>query len=306
MSYDVTNFTDYIGRESDALTKTLFIGGDTGKFARYMTGVKGSTTVPHISGDATLQAGLCKTPSGDTDVAEVTIAVNPWTFYESFCQDDLQTKFPNMVLKPGSANADSPSGWEETIVNVKATSIQKTLELTYWQGDTVGTYTLFDGFIKQIDAATGIVAGNTSSATAITQANVIGLVDDMIVATPVDVKENDDFVVVVGNDVFDLYIAAVKAANLFSYNADNTNGEYQIGGANKKLMRVRGLDSTDRMFASTGYNLIVGADLMEESEDPIIKVWYDETDDLLYMRAKGKSGVTISNPTEIVEFTLSV
>ena len=71
-------------------------------------------------------------------------------------------------------------------------------------------------------------------------------------------------------------------------------------------MRVRGLNGTDRMFASVGYNFIVGADLMNESEDPIIKVWYDETDDLLYMRSKGKSGVTISHPTDLVEFTLSV
>jgi tryptophanyl-tRNA synthetase len=77
----------------------------------------------------------------------------------------------------------------------------------------------------------------------------------------------------------------------------------KIGGSRGTLQRVYGLDGTDRMFASKGSNLIVGSDVNEEEK--VMKIWYDETDDKVYMRTKGKAGVTISNPTEIVEFTLS-
>lgn len=304
MAYDVTLFTDYVGRETEFLTATLFSGGDTGKFARFMTGVKGKTSIPRIDGDADLNPGTCVTTlTDDTDVTEYFIEVQPWNYKEAFCNDDLQDKFPNMVLAPGSNNQDTPPGWEETVVDVKTSAINKKLELTYWQGDTGGTYTLFDGFIKKIDAAATAIDGNTSAATAITKANIIGLVDDMIIAAPVDTKEADDFQVLVGNDTFDLYIQAVKDANNYHYNADNDGQTYMIGGSGKMLRKVRGLNGTDRMFAARGSFFVVGMDV--DGEENILKVWYSEDDDLVYMQTKAKSGVTPTHIEEMVEFTLT-
>lgn len=306
MSYDVTNFQDFVNRENEFLTATLFAGGDTAKFARFMGGIKGKSSVPHIGSSAILQAGNCKTPSGDTDINEVFIEVKPFTVFEGFCQDDLQTKFPNMVLAPGSSNADSPSGWEEKIVETKVASIQETLELTYWQGDTVGTYTLFDGFIKLIDASGVAIDGNTGAVaalTGITKANVIDIVDAVYTASPAKVKRSGELVITVGDDVFDLYIAAQKAANLYHYDAEHDNGVLKIGGSRGTLQRIYGLDGTDRIFAGRGSSFVVGSDVVEEEN--VMKVWYDETDDKLYMRTKGKAGVTIVNPEEVVEFTLT-
>jgi len=304
MAYDVTGFTDYVARENAFLTATLFSGGDTGKFARFMTNVKGKTSIPKIEGDATIQKGTCKTPSGTTTVTEAFIEVQQWEYYEGFCQDDLQKKFPNTVLAPGSSNADTPQMWQEKVVDVKVSSIQKQLELTYWQGDTTGTYPLFDGFIKKIDADGDAVDGNTSNATEITKANVVGLVDDMIVAADVDVKDAEDFAVFVGNDTFDLYIAAVKAANNYFFSAENDGETYKIGGSGKILRKVRGLNGTDRMFAGRGSSFVVGMDV--EDEETLMKIWYSEDDDKTYFRTKAKSGVTPVNIDELVEFTLSV
>ena len=302
MAYDVTDFSDFIERENTVLMETLFLGGDTSKFALSMAGVKGKTTVPDISGAAVLQAGFCKTPSGDTVVSEVELEVKPFTVFEEFCEDDLQTKFPKMVLAAGSKNSDSP--WQEDIIMLKAASIQEQLELHYWQGDTAGTYTLFDGFIKQIDADGDAIDGNTTSATAITKANVIGLVDDMFTALPAKVKRSKEAVILVGDDVFDMYIAAEKAANHYHYSAEHDNGTYKIGGSAITLQRVYGLDGTDRMFAGRGSSFIVGSDVKDEEN--VMEAWYDKTDDKVYIRTKGKAGVTVSHVEEIVEFTLSV
>lgn len=305
MGYDVSDFTDFIGRENEFLTATLFAGGDTAKFARYMAGVKGKTTVPKLSGGATLQAGFCKTPSGGTKVDEVSIEVFPFTVFESFCEDDLQTKFPNMVLAPGSKNADAPAAWQETIISLKVASIMEQLELTYWQGDTTtGLYQLFDGYIKKIDAAGTAIEGNTSNATAITKANVIGLVDDVYTALPAKVKRTKEAVVSVGDDVFDLYILAQKAANQYHYSAEHDDGMYKIGGSGAMLQRVYALDGTDRIFAGKGSDFIVGNDVKDE--EMIVDAWYDKTDDLVYLRTKGKAGVTLDNIEEMVEFTLTV
>lgn len=305
MSYNVDNFSQHIGRENQIITKTLFIGGDTARFALFMAGVKGKTTVPHISGEATLQAGFCKTPSGDTTVEEVTIEVKPFTVFEEFCQDELQDKFPNMILAAGSSNADAPDGWEAAIIEIKTKSIQKALEMLYWRGDTAGAnYTLYDGYIKLIDATGEAVDGNSANLTEITIDNVIDAVEGMFDAAPVDVQEDDNFAICVGNDIFNLYIKAQKKANQYHYSAEHDNGVYTIGGSGAKLQRVRGLNGTNRMFASAGRNFIIGADVQDEEN--VMKAWYDETDDKVYIRTKGKSGVTIANPDEIVEFSLVV
>lgn len=305
MAYDLTNFSDYIGRENEVLTATLFAGGDTAKFARYMSGIKGSTEIPQISGGSKLQAGSCPTPDGSTAGDLVTISVKPFTVYESFCQDDLQTKFPNMVLAPGSNNADAPKEWEEALVDTKLADIAEQLELLYWQGDTAGAeHTLFDGFIKKIDAEATVVDGNTSGATGITKANVRGLVEDMRVAAPAKVKRDRDFTILVGDDVFDMYIQAEKDANLYHYAPEHDEGVYRIGGSGATLMRVYGLDGTDRMFASVGRNFVVGSDL--ENENQVADMFYDQVSDKTFLRVKAKSGVQIVNPSEIVEFTLGV
>lgn len=306
MAYDVTDFTDYIARSNEFLTATLFTGGDTAKFARFMTGIKGKTSIPHIDGAATLQKGVCKSPSGTTDIDEIFIEVTQWTYFEGFCEDDLQSKFPNTVLAPGSKNeGDTPKAWQETIIDVKVASINETLELTYWQGNTLaGSYQLFDGFIKKIDAAGDAVDGNTTNATAITKANIIGLVDDMYIASSAITKRSGELVIVLGDDAFDLFIAAQKTANQYHYSAEHDNGVYKIGGSRGTLQRVYGLDGTDRMFAARGSNFIIGADV--EGEESIVDAWFDKTDDKVYLRTKAKSGAQVYNTSEIVEFTVFV
>lgn len=307
MAYDVSNFSNYIARENEALTATLFAGGDTARFALYMGGIKGTTSVPHIGDSATLQAGNCKSPSGDTTVTGVDITVQPFTVFEGFCEDDLQTKFPNTILAPGSNNHDVPSEMEDRIIETKASAINETLEQTYWQGikGSSGSFPLFDGFIKLIDAAGTAIDGNTAditAATGITTSNVVAAVGAMRVAAPAKVKRSKDFVIAVGDDVFDMYIQAQKKLNQYHYSAEHDEGVFKIGGSQGTLQRVYGLDGTDRMFASVGSNFIIGADVADESD--VAKTWYDETDDKVYLRFKGKAGVQINNPSEIVEFTL--
>lgn len=304
MAYDVTNFNDFIARESKPLTKALFMGDNTGLYSRVMTNVKGSTSVPHIGGEAVLQKGNCKTPSGTSTITEVILTVQPLVFAESVCTDDLQDKFPNTVLASGSnTEGDQPKEFEDVYIEQKISSIGKTLAMTYWQGNvSSGSYQSFDGFIKKIDAGSPI-EGNTSSATAITKANVLGLVEDLITETPVDVQESEWFTIYVGIDTFNKYISALKAANLYHFDPRNSNKVYQIEEFNATLVGVRGLSGTDRMFAGSAMDFVIGNDLPEDEK--VMKVIYDETDDTTVFRTKLKAGITLANIDEIVEFTVS-
>lgn len=306
MGYNLDNFNNYIARESEILGATLFAGGDTAKFARYMHGIKGQTEVPSLSSTPVIQKGNCNEPSGDVAGDMVTLTVTPFTNYKSFCGDDLETKFPATELAPGSyGEKNGSSAWEERLVETELSNISEQMEILYWQGDTEGQdLNLFNGFLKQIDAATGVIEGNTSGATEITKTNVKELVENMRDAAPAKVKRSKDFVIVVGDDVFDKYIQAEKADNLYHYMPEHDEGVYKIGGSGAMLIREYGLDMTDRMVASVGHNFIVGDDLEKDSK--IAEVFYDQKSDKTYIRTKGKIGVTIQSPSEIVEFTLAV
>ncbi len=305
MAYDLTQINDFIKRENEVLTATLFSSNDTAKFAKIMTGIKGSTELLKITGGAKLQAGVHKSPDGNTKGEKVTLTVKPFTYYESFEQDDLQFKLPNTMVAPGSNNAETPKPWEQALVETKVTDIAEQLEVQYWQGDTAGSeHNIFDGFLKTIDASADVIEGNTSNATEITVANVRDLVDVMRDEAPAKVKRKKEFSVYVGDDVFDLYIKAEKAANLYHFSPEHNDGVYRVGGSGLQLVRTYGLNETNRMVATVGENLIIGADV--EGEEQSIDMWYDKTSDLTYMRVKAKAGVQIVNPQEIVEFTLSV
>lgn len=308
MALDLTKFNDYIARENNHLTKQLFAGGDTSKVALYMAGIKGSTVIPHMSGGATIQSGSCANPSGNTVMDEVTLEVKAFTVFEEFCTDDLQTKYPNMVLAPGSNNeGDAPAEWEEALVGIKISDINEQLENMYWQG-TVAGGDLFDGFIAKIDAGTPISANEATIAgggvDVITVANVIAEVEGMRDAAPAKIKRDKDFSVFVGDDIFDLYIKALKSANLYHYAPEHDNGVFVVGGSGMKLIRVYGLDGTDRMFAGLGKNLIVGSDI--ENESQVADMFYDKVSDKTFLRVKAKAGVQVYNVAEVVEWSAAV
>lgn len=304
MAYDLSAINDFIKRENEVLTQTLFSSNDTATFAKYMNGIKGSTEILKVTGAATLQPGTHNTPSGTTSGETITLSVKPFTFYESFKQDDLQFILPNSVLAPGSNNSETPKDWEEALVSEKLASIAEQLEVGFWTGDT-GAGGIFDGFLKKIDAEATVINGNPSAvtvATGIDVSNVKALVEGMRDVAPAKVKRSKDFSVFVGDDIFDLYIKAEKAANLYHFAPEHNDGKYRIGGSGMTLQRVYGLNETDRMVATVGANLIIGTDV--QNEDQVADMWYDKTSDLTYMRVKAKAGVQIINPAEMVEFTL--
>lgn len=304
MSFDLTAFEAYVDESDEIITKTLFTGGDTAKIARYELGVKGKRKLTTIEGDAILQKGTCVTPDGVTSLDNVFIEVTPWTYHESFCVDELEGQLSNTMLAPGSNTESIPKPLEQKMVDVKMSSIQKQLELTYWQGDTAGTYDLFDGIIKAIDTLGTAIDGNTSSATAITIDNIDLLVDDMIAVIPIDVKEDPTCEVELGNDTFDLFIQKMKKLNNYHFNADNDGSTYIVAGSNITIRKQRGLNGTDRMFASVGRNFVVGLD--KKDEDKAVDIFYVKETDKVHFRTKAKSGTNVFNAAEIVEFTLFV
>lgn len=320
----VSGLTDYVHENDDLLlTKSLFSGKTADLIAEegtLMLGVKSSEKLAILDTDAIFQdgTGCVRTSSGTTSLTQRTVTVGKIAVVEDICVDDLDKKYTSRKLKRGSNNNELP--FEQEYTDLKAAAIAKQLEVAIWQGNTAhgdANLNKFDGFIKIIDAASGVVNANLAAyngtgaiatGTGITLSNVKAIVDSMWLALPADITGKDDIRVFCGWDTFNKYIASFRDQNLFNFAPTGSevkveNGEVTIPGTNYKLTAVHGLDGTNRLFATRMKNLVEATDLEHEEEEFIMKGDYWE--DYLRFKVRFKFGVQIGFPNEIVSFKLA-
>ena len=310
MAFNVTGLTNYVNEQStDILVKSLF-GSKTASVlqaaGQVQVGVKSAEALNILSSDVYFQADGCGyTSSGNTTFSQRTITVGKIKVEETLCPKTLEAKWMQTQIAAGSPTAVP---FEQSITESKASVIAKQLEIAMWQGDTATSNTnpntnKFDGFNKIIDAVSAsTVAGNTSSATAITTTNIEALVDDIYNVIPADIATADDLVLWVGIDTFKKYTTALRNSNLFHYAVEAEGLEMMIPGTNLKMIGVGGLNGTNKMYAGRLSNFFVGTDLANEEEE--LKYWYSQDNDEVRFRMTCKYGVQVAFPDQIVRFVL--
>jgi hypothetical protein len=309
MAFNVTGLTNYTNEQSTELVVKSLFGGKTAALlqaaGQVQVGVKSAEALNILDSDVYFQADGCGyTASGNTTFSQRTITVGKIKVEETLCPKTLEAKWMQTQIAAGSPEAVP---FEEQIGNEKSNKIAKLLEVAMWQGDTATSNTnpntnKFDGFVKIIGDATA-VDGNTTSATAITTANIDDLVDDMYAAIPADIADADDLVLFVGIDTFKKYTTSLRAANLFHYAADSDGMEIMIPATNVKMVGVGGLNGTDKMYLGRLSNFFVGTDLANEEEE--YRFWYSQDNDEVRFRVTCKYGVQVGFPDQIVEFILA-
>jgi len=311
MAFNVTGLTNYTNELSTELVVRSLFGSKTAAVlqaaGQVQVGVKSAEALNILASDIFFQADGCGfTASGNTNFTQRVITVGKIKVEEDLCPKTLETKWLQTQMVPGSPESVP---FEEQIGQEKASRIAKLLEVAMWQGDTATSNTnpntnRFDGFNKIIDAASAsTVSGNTSSATAITTANVEDLIDNMYNAAPADIADADDLVLFVGIDTFKKYTTALRNSNLFHYAADTSGMEIVIPATNVRMVAVGGLNGTNRMFLGRITNFFVGTDLANEEEN--FKFWFSLDNDSVRFRATMKYGVQIAFPDQLVQFKLA-
>jgi hypothetical protein len=141
-----------------------------------------------------------------------------------------------------------------------------------------------------------------SGTPAITSANVISIIQNVKNKIPAALKGMTDVVVMCGYDVYDLYVDAGVAANLFHYNYnDNSNyGGLTIPGTGIKLEAVHGLDGTGDIFALRLSNIVMGVDI--ENEETNYTMWYSLDQQIVKYAVRWKLGVNVAFTNEVVQF----
>jgi hypothetical protein len=316
MAFSVSTLANYTKENEALLVTSSVLGAKTAALIKsagnVMVGVKSAETINIMDTDAFFQAGgTCGwNASGTTSFTQRTVTVGKIKVQEALCPKTLESKYLQKALPTGSQYDSIP--FEQEFSDKKAKTIAAQLESAIWQGDTAsanGNLNKFDGLIKLIGAASGVVDANVSGfvsgapLSSITPTNVVSLLDGVYRAIPAKVVAADDMTIFVGQDVFRTYTIALKNANMFNYAFDGkADSEFVLPGTSIKVVAVGGLNGTNDIFALRLSNMFLGTDLLNEEEK--FEIFFAKEADEVRFAAEFKMGVNIAFPDEIVKVVI--
>jgi len=317
MAFNVDALAAYTEQNEALLVTDSVLGAKTAALIKsagnVMVGVKSAETINIMDTDAIFQAGgSCGfNASGSTTFTQRTVTVGKIKVNESLCPKDLESKYLQKALPTGSMYDSIP--FEQEFAEKKAKTIAAQLETALWQGDTTSgnaNLSKFDGLVKLIGAASGVVAANASTfisgapLSTITAGNVISIFDGVYQAIPAQVVAADDMTIFCGQDVFRTYTVALKNANQFHYSIDvKADSEFVLPGTMIKVVALAGLNGTNKVYAMRLSNLFLGTDLLNEEEK--FEIFYAKEADQVRFVSEFKMGVNVAFPDEIVKFILA-
>ncbi len=233
MGFDVSALSNYTKENEALLVTSSVLGAKTASLIKsagnVMVGVKSSEKINIMETDAIFQDGAsCGfNASGSTTFTQRTVTPGKIKVNEALCPKDLEAKYLQKALPTGSMYDSVP--FEQEYSEKKAKTIAAQLETALWQGDTSSVnvnLNKFDGLVKLIGAASGVVAANASTyisgapLSSITDANVISIFDGVYKAIPAKVVAADDMTIFCGQDLFRTYTIALKNSGSFNYQID--------------------------------------------------------------------------------------
>jgi hypothetical protein len=314
MAFNVSALADYTEQNEALLVTSSVLGAKTASLIKsagnVMVGVKSSETINIMDTDAVFQAGgSCGfNASGSTSFTQRTVTVGKIKVNEALCPKDLEAKYLQKALPTGSMYDAIP--FEQEFTDKKAKRIASQLEIALWQGDTTSVnvnLNKFDGLVKLVGAASGVVDANTSTyisgapLSSISATNVVSIFDGIYKAIPAQIVSEDDVHIFCGMDTFRTYTIALKNANMFHYTVDvKADNEFILPGTTIKVVAVQGLNGTNKIYAMRLSNLFLGTDLLNEEEK--FEIFYAKEADQVRFVSEFKMGVNIAFPDEAVKF----
>jgi len=317
MGFDVSALANYTKENEALLVTSSVLGAKTASLIKsagnVMVGVKSSEKINIMETDAIFQDGAsCGfNASGSTTFTQRTVTPGKIKVNEALCPKDLEAKYLQKALPTGSMYDSVP--FEQEYSEKKAKTIAAQLETALWQGDTQSVnvnLNKFDGLVKLIGAASGVVAANASTyisgapLSSITDANVISIFDGVYKAIPAKVVAADDMTIFCGQDLFRTYTVALKNSGSFNYQIDvKADSEFVLPGTTIKVVAVAGLNGTNKVYAMRLSNMFLGTDLLNEEEK--FEIFYAKEADQVRFVSEFKMGVNIAFPDEAVKFILA-
>lgn len=306
------SLTKYTDQLSGILLKEAVLVGNTFDFISVQTGIKYADSINILTNTLTAAAGGCGTisPTGSTTLSQRDITVCPVKVEESICVDEFEQYWIGQLAKEGSYNEFAPEAFNQLYLANKVEKVGQFVEDIFWKGSVSSTYgggnlALCNGILHILEgtSATNSVISTTYSG-ALTTANALDIVDDMIRLLPNDVLDANDLTLFMSHANFRVLMNALRNNNYF-FGYDGVTGHTWVlenyTNTNVRIVATRGLNGRNEMVLTPASNLFFGTDSFGEARNGDgFQFWYDLRDNITYFRAKLKVGAQVAFPSYIV------
>lgn len=306
------SLTKYTDQLSGILLKEAVLVGNTFDFISVQTGIKYADSINILTNTLTAAAGGCGaiSPTGSTTLTQRDITVCPVKVEESICVDEFEQYWIGQLAKEGSYNEFAPEAFNQLYLANKVEKVGQFVEDIFWKGSVNSTYgggnlALCNGILHILEgtSATNSVISTTYSG-ALTTANALDIVDDMIRLLPNDVLDANDLTLFMSHANFRVLMNALRNNNYF-FGYDGVTGHTWVlenyTNTNVRIVATRGLNGRNEMVLTPSSNLFFGTDSFGEARNGDgFQFWYDLRDNITYFRAKLKVGAQVAFPSYIV------
>ena len=301
MGFNLAGLATYTDETGGLLLAEAIVKAKTAELGYVQSGIKGTQAINLLTSTLNVSDGSCGwTPSGQTTFTQRDISVCSYKVNEALCPADLNEYWAGQFLNAGSYNENIP--FEETIAQLKVQQIQKYVEDKLWTAATSasGGTDCFTGFYY-LFGKTQLPAEQinfvSSPTTAFTAANMLTIVDEVIGALPDKVQEDDDLLCMMSMANYRKYVVGLRTANYFHYSPEEAGTEFITfhPGTNIRVVGIPGLSGKNQVVCGKSSQLVVGTDLMTDSER--LDIFYDRNDDEVRVRCNFKIGAQIPFPS---------
>ena len=269
--------------------------------------------IKKLATDALVTAAGCDfNPTSTITLTERILQPTELQVNLQLCKYDFVNDWESEQMGFGLGQSLPPKFSDFLIAHV-ASKVAQNTEFNIWQGDTAAaSKNSFDGFEKLIAAAVtagDIPAGQALTSVALTAANIVEKLSDVVEAIPAALYGKEDLFVYVSSKAAKLYVQALGGfgANGLGANGVNgmgtqwwNNGSLTINGV--KIFVCPGL-SDDKMYVAQKSNLYFGTGLLNSTQEVKVLDMADlDASNNVRMVMRFTSGVQFGIASDIVSY----
>ena len=306
MSVSLT--TSYAGEFSGKYIAAALLSADTldKGLITVMPNVKFKSVIQKASTDDIVKDATCdfQTDAGTLTLTEAILEPKEFQVNLDICKKTLHSSWEAEQMGYSAFDSLAPNFADFVLAHVAAKVADRT-EKNIWSGDS-GDSGQFDGFSIKLDADANLPAGQDLSGAAITAANVISELGNVVDAIPTAVYGSEDLYIYAASDVIRAYTRALGG---FQSGGEGANG-YENKGNNQSLgslffdgipvVPARGAaDGT--IIAAEKSNLFFGTGLLNDlNEVRVIDMAENDGSQNVRVVMRFTAGVQYAQVTDIV------
>ncbi len=294
MAFNVSSISAYVNQTAQQLIKKAVATGKTIDLVTIVPGIKYKETLNILDNTVTVSNATCgfAGQAGAVAFKQREIAVTALEVKEYLCEKTLEQYFMGMWMKAGTPKDEELGA---ILADSYVEKIKESNELAIWKGSlTTPIFGKFNGFVHTLAAEATRVQVSAITGP-FTSSTIIAAIDKMVAAIPEAILMKNDLTLFVSMANYNLYAAALRTANLFHYDGNvGSNFQMTIPGTPVQLIATHGLTGTDYMVLSSAANLVVGTDLLNETEK--FDIHYSQDLDQVVVNIQWKLGVQVYFP----------